>query len=143
MMKIGKKGKFLIAGTITAAFLAAAPFVLYLEVLPRAVSSPKTTAFISKTLKKHAGLDLVVENARLDTSLTPVLGFNVAKVSLSKDKKEVFNLENFGILLSLSEILKKRIVINQLGADYIFVDIDALSSLMPVTKKEPQKKSRV
>lgn len=140
-MKIDKKVKLLIAGTITAAFLAAAPFVLYLEVLPHAVASPKTTAYVSKVLKKHAGVDLVVKNARLDTSLTPVLGFNVAKVSLSKDKKEVFNLENFGIELSLSEIFKKRIIINQLGADYIFADIDALSSLMPAAEKGPDKKT--
>lgn len=142
MNKVGKKGKIVFAGLVTAAIIAAAgtPFLLYLKVLPSVVANPKTSNFIAKTLKKQTGLDLVVENPYLETSMKPVIGFKVAKISLSKDNAEMLNLENFGILLSFDEIFKKHIVVNQLGADYIFADVEKLLTLAPPDKKAEQEK---
>ena len=141
MMKFSKKGKLIIAGSFAAVFLAATPFVLYLKVLPTVVASPKTSFFVAEILKKHAGLELVIDKARLDTSMSPVLGFRVNKLSLKKENAEIFDLENFGILLSFQDIFKKRIELKQLGADYIFADVDQLMTLVPASKNQPEKKA--
>ena len=136
-MKVGKTVK--IASILLSAgiVIAGAAAFTYVKVIPSVVSSPKTAAYVSKTLKKHAGLDLVIENAKLDTALSPTLGFKVGKILLkNKDGAEVVDLQNFGIQLSFADVFNKHIIINQLGADYIFVDVNKVLALGNGQKQE-------
>ena len=100
-MKVGKKVKIasiLLSAGILAAGLAG---FTYVKVIPSLVSSPKTASYVADTLKKHAGLDLVIENAKLDTGFNPFVGFKVGKILLkNKDGAEVVDLQNFDIKLS-------------------------------------------
>ena len=100
MMKVGKTVKIASILLSTGIVIAGAAAFTYVKVIPSVVSSPKTAAYVSKTLKKHAGLDLVIENAKLDTALNPTLGFKVGKILLkNKDGAGVVDLQNFGIQL--------------------------------------------
>ena len=141
-MKVGKKVKIasiLLSAGILAAGLAG---FTYVKVIPSLVSSPKTASYVADTLKKHAGLDLVIENAKLDTGFNPFVGFKVGKILLkNKDGAEVVDLQNFDIKLSFEDIFNKHIIINKLGADYIFVDVNkalALGGGQKQEKKESQ-----
>ncbi len=138
-MKVGKKVKVTLISLTAGALLVSIPFVLYLNVLPKVVASPKAHAFVQKTVKKSMGIDLDIENSTLETSLKPVLGFKVGKITLSKENDKIVDLENFGIKLTFSELFKKHIIINELGADYIFVDVNKLSTLAVPDKKEEKK----
>ncbi len=141
-MKVGKKVKIasiLLSAGILAAGLAG---FTYVKVIPSLVSSPKTASYVADTLKKHARLDLVIENAKLDTGFNPFVGFKVGKILLkNKDGAEVVDLQNFDIKLSFEDIFNKHIIINKLGADYIFVDVNkalALGGGQKQEKKESQ-----
>ena len=110
-MKVGKKVKVTLITLATGALLVSVPFVLYLEVLPRVVTSPRALNFVEKTVKNTMGLDLNIENPYLETSLKPVMGFKVGKVNLTKNSDKIVDLQNFGIKLTFSELLKKHIII--------------------------------
>ena len=47
---------------IFAAVLISLPFVIYLKVLPYAVSNEKVIAFVSEAVKESTGAELVIEN---------------------------------------------------------------------------------
>ena len=51
-MKVGKKVKVTLISLTAGALLVSIPFVLYLNVLPKVVASPKAHAFVQKTVKK-------------------------------------------------------------------------------------------
>lgn len=140
ILKVDKKIKNIFLVLTVTVLLVSLPMFFYLEFLPKLVSSPKTANFISKTLKKQTGLDLTVSNAELSTSLKPVIDFKVGKVTLNKENSQIMDLDNFGINLSFAEMFKKRIIINELGADYIFADITKLSQLSFSDKKDDKQK---
>ena len=139
-MKVGKAVKILSIVLGAGVVIGGLSAFTYVKVLPSVVANLKTTSFVSKTLKKHAGLDLVIEKPELKTALNPYLGFNVGKILITKDGAEVVNLENFGIKLSFEDIFNKHIIINELGADYIFVDVNKAMSLVPEQKQETEEK---
>ena len=138
-MKVGKKVKVTLITLAAGALLISVPFVLYLEVLPRVVASPRALNFVEKTVKKTTGLDLNIERPYLETSLKPVMGFNVKNVTLTKNSDKILDLQNFGIKLTFSELLKKHVIINELGADYIFADVNKLLEIADSGQKEEQK----
>lgn len=130
----------LLAGlTITTGVIVGAPFALYLKILPAAVSNPKVINFVEKTAKKQADLDLKINNPVLHTSLSPIIGFNVENIKLSKSNQTLLETQNFKSEFSLAEIFDKNFVVNKLTAKYIFADINKLMTLAPEqkeTKKE-------
>ncbi len=139
-MKVGKAVKILSIVLGAGVVIGGLSAFTYVKVLPSVVANPKTTSFVSKTLKKHAGLDLVIEKPELKTALNPYLGFNVGKILITKDGAEIVNLENFGIKLSFEDIFNKHIIINELGADYIFVDANKAMTLVPQQKEKTETK---
>lgn len=138
MDNIKNKTKLITAGILTATVLISAPFALYLSVIPAIIQSPKTSEFISKTVKKELGLDLNIKDVRLKTSLSPEINFSIKDLSLKKEDEKLVKLENFDTQISLSDIFKKQIKINKLGADLILVDADSLINALP--KNDSDKK---
>ena len=63
-MYLTKKTKIGILLVILALMLVSAPFVIYLKLLPAAVSNPAVISFVEKTLNKYAGLDMNIETDR-------------------------------------------------------------------------------
>ena len=139
-MVMSKKAKIIVSLGATVGILAVAPFALYLKVLPYAVSHPTFISFAEKMVNKYAELDVSIIHPELKTSLSPVIEFKVDELSVSKKGASLLSVNNFDTIISFKEIFDKNIIIQKLGADYIFADINKLMALGQ-TKKEGQKKS--
>ena len=139
-MVMSKKAKIIVSLGATVGILAVAPFALYLKVLPYAVSHPTFISFAEKMINKYAELDVSIIHPELKTSLSPVIEFKVDELSVSKKGASLLSVNNFDTIISFKEIFDKNIIIQKLGADYIFADINKLMALSQ-TKKEGQKKA--
>ncbi len=141
-MNLKKRTKFAISLVVLASVLAASPFVIYLKVLPYAVSNEHVINFVEKSLNKYAGLKLDIKKPVLKTELSPIISFKVDELSLHNKKNVLLlSVDNFDTTISFKEIMDKNIIIKKLGADYIFADINNLMALAPKQqeKKEQQK----
>lgn len=139
-MVMSKKAKIIVSLGATVGILAVVPFALYLKVLPYAVSHPTFISFAEKMVNKYAELDVSIIHPELKTSLSPVIEFKVDELSVSKKGASLLSVNNFDTIISFKEIFDKNIIIQKLGADYIFADINKLMALSQ-TQKEGQKKS--
>ena len=54
-LNLKKRTKIVISLVVLASVLAASPFVIYLKVLPYAVSNEHVISFVEKSLNKYAG----------------------------------------------------------------------------------------
>ena len=134
-MKISKR---IIAG-VAAVVLAYIPFALYLNVLPAVVSNPKFITFVENTLKDTMGIELNIKNPVLKTHLSPDIEFSVEEVSLLNKGANLLQVDNFDTAISFKEIFDKNIIVKKLGSDYIFADINKLSTLAQGEQTEQQK----
>lgn len=142
MKNFSKKTKIIISAAAIGAVLIAAPFAVYLKVLPAVVSSPKVLNYVQKVLYKEAGLKLNVKAPVLTTSLSPELEFKVEELSLyNKENHALLAVQNFDTRVSFAKVLKKNIIIKKLGADEIYADVNKLMALAPEQKQETQKPS--
>ena len=137
---MSRKVKIITSLVVSAGVLAAAPFVVYLKVLPWAVSQPKFINFVEQTVKKYADLDVSIKQPELKTSLSPIIEFKVDELSVMKKNANLLSVNKFDTIISFKEIFDKNIIIQKLGADYIFADVNKLMALSQ-PKKEEQKKS--
>lgn len=123
------------------AILAALPFVIYLKVLPWAVSNPKVIDYVETTAAKALGVDVYIEQPVLKTSLSSNLSFGVKKVNLSQKNKRLVNLENFDTTISLSKVFDKNITLKNVNLSYLYIDTNKVLEL-PCFKtqgEQPQK----
>ena len=142
VMKNVKALKLIAGLTVTAGILVSIPFVFYLKVLPYAVSNTKVINYAQTCAKKFADIDLKVQEPVLKTAMSPVIGFKVKNLVVSKNSKNLLAVKNFNSEFSFAEILKKTVVVNKLTAEAIFADIDGLMTLVPQQKEEkPKQKS--
>lgn len=126
-MKLSKSFKIgIVTGAVVLGYM---PFALYLNVLPWAVSNPNVINFVEKTLQNSMGLQLNIKNPVLKTSLSPDIEFKVEELSLVDKGTNLLQVDNFDTAISFKEVFSKNIIINRLGADYIFADINRLSTL--------------
>lgn len=138
-MVMSRKAKVIVSLAVTAGVLATAPFVVYLKVLPWAVSQPKFISYVEKTINKYAGLDVTVIHPELKTSLSPVIEFKVDELSVTKNGASLLDVNKFDTRISFKEIFDKNIIIQKLGADYIFADVNKLMALSQPQKEEQKK----
>lgn len=136
---LSKRVKIVSSVLAVAGILAATPFVAYLKILPYAVSNPKFISFTEQIINKYAGIDVCIIHPELKTSLSPVIEFKVDELSVSKKGASLLNVSKFDTVISLKEIFDKNIIIQKLGADYIFADINKLQELSQAPKTGQQK----
>lgn len=136
MKKLSNKVKIALGLITFALIIISAPFILYLKVLPYAVSHEKTTEFAQQYLKESTGLDLTIKKPVLTTDLTPVIGFKTDEISINKNNIPLFKIKNLEAVVSFSEIFDKKIILKKIGMDYIFADVNKLSELAPPPQKE-------
>ena len=139
MIKMTKKLRVGVTIASLGLALGCLPFVLYLNVLPWAVSNPKMINWTENYLAKNMGLDLQIKNPKLKTSLSSDIEFFVDDLSLKKENIDIFKLDNFETIISVKEIFQKNIIIKKLGADNIFADVNKLMTLGGKQETEPQK----
>lgn len=138
-MVMSRKAKVIVSLAVTAGVLATAPFAVYLKVLPWAVSQPKFISYVEKTINKYAGLDVTVIHPELKTSFSPVIEFKVDELSVTKNGASLLDVNKFDTRISFKEIFDKNIIIQKLGADYIFADVNKLMALSQPQKEEQKK----
>ena len=135
-----KKKIKVIGGVIcAAAVLASMPFVLYLKVLPDTVSNPKCIKFVENKVKSFTNIDIDIKNPVLTTAFSPIFAFKTDEIAISKDNIEILNIQNLDTEISFKDILKKKIILNKFGLDYIFADVNKLMALVPAQKTEKKK----
>ncbi len=111
----------------------------YLKALPLLLSNAKILSFIQKTVEKSSNLALIIKNPELKTELSPLVSFSIAEFSLLQKNEKILEIKNFSSAFSFEKLLKKRIIIKKIGADYIFADLDKLSTLgKPKEKTDSQ-----
>lgn len=134
-----KKSLIIVGLVVTLAAVAGLSAFTYLTVLPAVVSNQKLINFVEKNVNKIAKINVNIENPVLQTSLSPVIVFKVAKIDVSKGGEQLLSVENLDTKFSFNEILKKRIIVNKLALDYVYADVNKLMSLMPQQEKKKEK----
>lgn len=143
MYNLDKKFKIGIFATIIAFVTVLFCFIFYLVLLPALVSNETFINFVERRIEKDLKADLEIVQPALITSFKPELEVKFDKLQIIKDKVIILDIKKIDTKISFSEIFKKRIVINKLGADYIFVDTSKLTSLFASEKKQEQTKSDI
>ena len=123
--------------------LVAAVIVLcaiWLALIPSLVSNDSVISFVQKTSQQALNAHVEILNPELKTSLTPRIRFKLDRLCVRKDKKILLDLNKIDADISFSRIFSKRIVVNKLGADLIFIDVNKLIALLPQKQQEEVKK---
>lgn len=142
MKNVLKLLKIYSAIVVLAGILISIPFVLYLKVLPAVVSSQKLVNYAEKAVSKIIQADIDIKNPVLETGLNTNIGFKVDSFKISKNNKDYFVLTKFNSSVSYAEILNKTIILNRLGADFIYVDVNKLLTLIPGQKEEKKEQQK-
>lgn len=111
------------------------PVVVYLKVLPWAISKPQVIEYLEDVSSKTLSSKVEILNPELRTSMSPELYFGVDKIKISNKKKTLMDLENLGVDISFAEILNKEILINNVKAKSLYADVNGLLDL-PVFKQQ-------
>ena len=103
----------------------------YSKILPKALSDKKVINKIENIVKKYADIDVSVINPYLKTDDFPYIEFKADKISAEKDNKKLLEINRLDSLISLKEILNKTIIINRLGVDTFYADINPILETLP------------
>jgi len=132
--------KFITITFVFFAVLAALPFVLYLKVLPWAVSNPKVIDYVENIIVKAYYVDVDIEKPYIKTSLSPEVKLGVENFKLSNSQNpEILSVRNLDLNLSLKDIFRKKsIIVNSLSVDNIYADVNKVMEL-PFLQQQEQK----
>ena len=121
--------------------LASLPFIVYLKVLPYAVSDERLIQFVEKTVKEYMKADLEIKKPVLKTELSPVIAFKVDEILLKKNAKTLLSIKNLDTAVSFEDVFEKCIVLKKLGLDYFYADVNKLMTLggAQPQQQQPQK----
>lgn len=131
--------KTIIILVVIMGLLLSLPFVIYLKMLPYAVSNQNVINYVQDYVQESAGLDLKITNPVLKTEMSPVVAFKLENLSLKKGKDSLFEIKNVDTVISLAKVFDKSVVLKKLGADYLFADANKLMALGGAPQGEPQK----
>lgn len=135
---------FIVVTTVFLALLASLPFVLYLKVLPWAVSNPKVINYAENIIEKAYYTKVDIEKPYIQTSLSPELKLGVKGVKISGGSSaDVLAVKNLDLDLSFKDLLKKKIItLNSVTLDNLYADVNGVLDL-PFLKQEqkPQQQS--
>lgn len=116
-------------GIISIASIIALLLITYLFVLPLIVSNQNFLEFVQKSVKQACGAELIIQKPVLKTSPKMFFTFVSDNILLSKDGKTLLSIDKLDCDISFKNIFKKQIILNKLGADDVYVDINQLQNL--------------
>ena len=131
--------KILVGVVSSTVLLGAGLGCFYLWGLPALVSSNWAKNLAITETNKVLGANLEICNPKLSTNLNSDISFYVDKVRISKNSKELLNLEKFDASFSLKDILGKKLVVKKFYANNVYIDSYNLISLLPKTENKKQK----
>lgn len=133
-----KKVKIFISFIIVIPLLLVSALILfYLYLLPNIISNPQVTDKIQTLVKNSCNADLLINRPILHTSLKPEIELQVENIFLTKNGETILNAQKLESNISFAKIFSKKIILNKLGADEIYIDINKLKHLK--IKEEEQK----
>lgn len=112
----------------------------YAIFIPKLVNNRNFVSIAQKALSKALNLDIYIDSPHLETGFSGNIIFKVEMLSIDKDGWEILSLQKFNTKFSISQILKKKIVIERIGARTIFADFNKLTSIFGDNKEEQTKK---
>ena len=95
--------------------------VCWFVILPKSIQNEQVLNLAQKSIKELTDADLQIEKPLLDVSKTPVINFSVQNLTLTKTGKKLLVIKNTQGTISLKEILNKKVILQKLGADEIYV----------------------
>lgn len=140
MQGLNQRLKIAIISALTALLLTLFCLISYLVLIPTIVSSNIFINFIEKQVEKDLNANLEVVKPVLITSIKPEIALKFDKLLIIKDNVIILDIKNIDTKISFSELFKKRIIIDKLGADYIFADTSKLSTLFAKQNQQEQAK---
>lgn len=121
--------KLLIGTIIFAGLIISGAVIFYLKGVPYLASNDKVVNYLEDVASKSLGTEIDIKHPVVKTELSPNIYFGVDNFEVLKNKKSIAKVENFGINLSLSEILKKNVILKSATSDYIFADVNQILDL--------------
>ena len=115
--------------------------VFYFKGLPSLVSNQKVIDWVQNSVKKSMNADLTIDNPVLRTDVVPEISLKVGKIELTKDDNKLLDLSDLNFSISLKDIFKKKIILNNLTAQNLYADVDSLMTLSPQKETKQDKKS--
>ena len=121
-------------------FISATVFagIFYKYILPAMVSNSQIIHLVEQQGGKMLNADIKILNPKLQTGES--IAFTLEKLSILQNNKNILTLEEIDILVSLKEVLNRRIVVKKLLAKSIYADVDDLMTIVPEKKKKKEKK---
>ena len=115
--------------------------VFYFKGLPSLVSNQKVIDWVQNSVKKSMNADLTIDNPVLRTDVVPEISLKVGKIELTKDENKLLDLSDLNFNISLKDIFKKKIILNNLTAQNLYADVDSLMTLSPQKETKQDKKN--
>lgn len=111
--------------------LISIPFLIYLKLLPYAVSNENVINYLENYVKESINVDLVIKKPALKTDISPVIKIKADEISVCKNKEKLLDIKSLDTSVSLREIFDENIILRELIVDYVFADINKLLKLVP------------
>ena len=112
---------------------------LYLWLLPKLVESTRVHQQVNNALYKYTGVNYVIVNPKLKTGFSTNIAFSTDEFQLLKTNDKLIYIKNINTKFSFSDIFIKKLKVQVLGADDIFVDVNKVLSIVPKTEKKESK----
>lgn len=109
---------------------------LYLWLLPKLVESTRVHQQVNNALYKYTGVNYVIVNPKLKTGFSTNIAFSTDEFQLLKTNDKLIYIKNINTKFSFSDIFIKKLKVQVLGADDIFVDVNKVLSIVPKTEKK-------
>ena len=132
--------KFIKWSLITISLFTVLVLTAYLYVIPNLISNNNFLEFIKSAAKNNLNAELSITNPVLKTSLKPEITFSVDNLSLKKNGELLLNLQNIDSKINFYKFFARKITLEKLGADDIYIDINELQNLKIKKEKEKKKK---
>ncbi len=127
---------FVSGSLIFLSLLISLSLVLYLKVLPWAVSNSYVLNYVEDVAEKSLNVNVDIQKPFVKTGLSPNISLGIKTLKLSdRANNSLLTIENFNTDLSLAEIFNKNILIKNVSLDYVFADVNKILD-MPVFKQE-------
>ena len=135
--QLTKKRKIILASL--GAFICVV-LVFYIFVLPLILTSKLFISALQSYVFKATGASLEIVNPTVKTSVAPKIFISFDKFSLTKEDKQLLNVDKFLTAFYFDPIFKKELKFKVLGANKISIDATKLAAIFPKQNEDKNKK---
>ncbi len=126
-----EKNKALIILLSAGAIILTALLLTYFIIIPAVISNNKIMNGICKMINKNMPVQISIENPDLKTRINSDVIFKAQKTQITNNGLNLLEIDNLQAGVKLNGLLRKKLVVNTLSADYIYADADKLIEAFP------------